>query len=237
MRSVVRSPVHLAAWSALLICSCGQLLGFDAATLDQLSVDSLSSDSGIGRDEETRDAETPEDRTSALPLDAGHVTDPELNCTTFCQTVQRACGGEGEFAVYDSELTCQSQCAAFALGTLADDVGNTVGCRYTHARVALAFPGERAVSCRAAGPGGDGICGANCQGYCSLMMATCDDFTSRDECLLACAELDDIGGFSLDDIQGNSVQCRLYHLGAAVISPTLHCRHAAGAYPCSPEAE
>jgi hypothetical protein len=69
------------------------------------------------------------------------------------------------------------------------------------------------------------------------MMATCDYYPSRDECLLDCGQLDDTGGFSIDDIAGNSVQCRLYHLGAAIISPTLHCRHAAGAYPCSAETE
>lgn len=208
--------------ATLIVVGCAQLLGFEASTLDPRSLDS-----GV------RSAPKADDTT----VDAGDTSDPELNCTAFCQTVQQACGGTGEFAVYDSEFTCRSQCETFTPGTLADDVGNTLGCRYTHARIALDFPGERATSCSAAGPGGDGICGANCQGYCTLMMATCDTYSNRDECLLACAQVDDTGGFSIDDIAGNSVQCRLYHLGAAVISPRLHCKHAAGAYPCSAETE
>jgi hypothetical protein len=42
----------------------------------------------------------------------------------------------------------------------------------------------------------------------------------------------DLGGYDISVKSGNSVQCRLYHLGAATLDPGLHCPHAAGGHPC-----
>jgi hypothetical protein len=167
--------------------------------------------------------------------DAG--TEPALSpCEEFCQVVLAACqndeNGEGH-AVYDSSFSCERQCAMFPPGTAGDETGNSLACRLQHARVALDFPGERAIECPAAGPGGDGICGSNCEGYCTLMGQQCGDFGDAATCPEECADVTDLGGFNVSQFEGNTLQCRFYHLSAALVGPALHCPHAAGAYPCS----
>jgi hypothetical protein len=160
---------------------------------------------------------------------------PALNCESFCDVVADACPQEEteSYAVYDSTFTCLRQCESYALGIAGDDTGNTLACRMTHALIARDFPGERAGSCPAAGPGGDGVCGSNCEGYCALMLNTCDTFADAEQCLAECAHVPDLGGFEVSQNEGNSVQCRLYHLGAALASPTFHCPHASGQTPCA----
>jgi hypothetical protein len=152
-------------------------------------------------------------------------------CEHYCATVMQACSGPN--AVYDSAFTCERQCEFFEVGSAGDETGNTLDCRVTNAEVALRFSGERQTACPAAGPGGDGVCGDNCEGYCTLMQAECGEYDSRNACLDACRAVPDLGGFDVSIIEGNSVQCRLYHLNAALVSPLNHCPHAAGAYPCA----
>lgn len=70
-----------------------------------------------------------------------------------------------------------------------------------------------------------------CEDYCNGFLETCSgvviaqrDFEDFDDCFDICvtfpANADD--GAST----GNSLQCRLYHLGAAQVDPELHCPHA-----------
>ena len=139
----------------------------------------------------------------------------------------------GTLAVYDSTFVCEHQCEFFELGSPGDASGNSLHCRLTHAEFALTFPGERRSECPAAGPGGDGVCGENCEGYCSLMLGECSDYDSRETCLEACRGVPDLGGFDISTVEGDSMQCRLYHLNAAAVAPETHCRHAAGALPCA----
>ena len=123
--------------------------------------------------------------------------------------------------------------AAWTRGFRATEAGNSVQCRLNSARV-REFPGERRTACPAAGPGGDGVCGSNCDGYCQLMLAECPGSFDAASCVQSCAATSDPGGFDTSRIEGDSVQCRLYHLQAASVSPRNHCPHAAGAYPCGP---
>lgn len=189
-----------------------------------------------GEDIEQGDAGVTTSDGAASAADAAAEDGPlPLDCQTFCDVALDACPrAETEsVAVYDSTFTCLRQCGAYAVGTPGDDSGNTLACRMTHALIARDFPGERANSCPAAGPGGNGVCGSNCEGYCNLMLQTCDTFTTDDECQSACREVPDLGGFEVSQNEGNSVQCRLYHLGAALASPTFHCPHASGESPCA----
>src|SRR5690606_610121 len=74
-------------------------------------------------------------------------------------------------------------------------------------------------------------CGSWCETYCTAALEVCtgDDAIYGDmaECMTACAPLDDEGdpGATL----GDTVQCRIYHLTAALASgdTTMHCPHAA----------
>jgi len=173
---------------------------------------------------------------SAAPGTTGLAGEELTLCQRFCKTVIEACGTSpdpGTLAVYDSQFVCELQCEAFEVGTPGDSSGNSVHCRLTHAELARDFPGERRSECPAAGPGGDGVCGENCEGYCSVMLAECADYDSRETCLAACRDVPDLGGFDISIVEGDSLQCRLYHLNAAAVSPANHCPHAAGAFPCA----
>jgi hypothetical protein len=52
-------------------------------------------------------------------------------------------------------------------------------------------------------------------------------------CLDACAPLADTGSYDDSQQTGYTVQCRLYHVTAATLDPTLHCPHVDGIGPCA----
>jgi hypothetical protein len=214
---------HVGVLAALLgsiaANGCADLLGFEPAELDPIS---------IGSDAGTRAPLPPQ-----VTPDAGDAA-PTL-CERYCDTVLAACGRDADgtsYAVYDSRLTCLTQCAWLDPGQAGDQSGNSVSCRLNSARLALQLPGERPSACPAAGPGGDGVCGTNCEGYCTLMQAECSAVLDTSDCATLCPAIPDLGGFDTSQIQGNSLQCRLYHLQAASVSPVNHCPHVAGGFPC-----
>jgi len=225
---MVCSPERGGLCPLLALCAggwlaCADLLGFEAAELDPLAASPAAAP-----------------LLGAISADAGAA--PSL-CEEYCDSVLAACGPDVDgtsYAVYDSRFTCLYQCLLFAPGGPGDEMGNSVQCRLNSARVALQFPGERRTACPAAGPGGNGVCGSNCEGYCTLMLAECPNafdavaggLSPVEACAQSCAATPDLGGFDTSRIEGNSLQCRLYHLQAASVSPRNHCGHAAGAYPC-----
>jgi hypothetical protein len=80
--------------------------------------------------------------------------------------------------------------------------------------------------------GGSGSAGAgpvslNCPSYCSLIATNCSgeqlQYASEGDCLATCAAL--LEG-TLQDTQGNTLGCRLYHAGAAAGNAAVHCPHA-----------
>ncbi len=199
--------------------ACADVLGFEPATLDPAWI---GGDAGSAR----RGSDAPDAGASAPSL-----------CDRYCDTVLAACGRDEDgtnYAVYDSRFTCMAQCGWLDPGAAVAQAGNSVNCRLSSALVALQFPGERATACPAAGPGGDGVCGTNCEGYCALLSAECGGVVDTSSCASRCAQIPDLGGFDTSQIQGDSLQCRLYHLQAASVSPLNHCPHAAGGYPCGP---
>jgi hypothetical protein len=207
----------------------------DGAVLDgAVNSDALSPDA-MGPDAMGPDAMGPD----AMGPDAAtlHATDAEEvpSCERYCETLMQACDSDADktYAVYDSSLSCLAQCAVFAPGVAGDQSGNSLACRFSHAELALAFPGERQFECPAAGPGGDGVCGSNCESYCMLMAAICPEQDQGPNCLDACSSVPDLGGFDVSEIEGNSLQCRFYHLGVATVSARLHCVHASGERPCA----
>jgi hypothetical protein len=197
----------------VLAPACATVLGFEPATEDPLG----STGGAAGEELEELPANAP-------------------LCERYCQVVMAACAEEPDgtsFQQYDSKLTCLRQCEMLEPGEPGAESGNSVECRLTSARVAQDFSGERSTACTGAGPGGDGACGENCESYCRLMAQQCPGLIEPDACIAECAKVPDAGGFNIDIVTGNSIQCRFYHLQAAVVSPTNHCPHAAGAYPCS----
>jgi hypothetical protein len=202
-----------AAWITAAAPGCALVLGIEDANLDPLGGGGQAG-SGSGSDASTVDAAGGED-----------------GCALYCETVLSNC--QGEHAVYASPEICTATCAFFEPGTAGDASGNTVACRTRHATLARST-GEPGSHCPAAGPGGDGSCGSNCEGYCTVFMRAClDFFGSQAACLDDCASaVPDLGGFDTSFTSGNSLQCRLYHVSAASVDPATHCHHAAGHAVC-----
>lgn len=155
----------------------------------------------------------------------------QLTCDVYCDTVGKACSGTR--AQYESREACMALCPTIPVGTLQDRAGNTLGCRLTlAANIAATGEGE----CAAAGPGGAGQCGADCDAVCVSALAICPtDFTSMADCqaqcspLLTCGPFHVVAGVTPDD---GSVQCRLYHVTSAAIDAPTHCPHVMGKGLC-----
>jgi hypothetical protein len=113
-----------------------------------------------------------------------------------------------------------------------------VQCRLGRAELA-ATTGEPSNYCFSAGPGGAGVCGSDCEGFCAVMSAKCTQLGSPAECLESCSTVPDLSlppqneRYNTTLQAGDSLQCRLFHVSAASIDPTGHCAHAAGMAPCS----
>jgi len=154
-------------------------------------------------------------------------------CTEYCDTVMANC--KEPDAVYTSHTTCLDVCEALQAGEEGDTFANTVQCRLGNARTALSEP---VTECPAAGPGGDNICGTNCEGFCVLFQSACGNkfsavYASLQKCREDCeANIPDKGGYTIDDDSGDSVQCRLWHSSVALDDPIQHCEHVAGESIC-----
>jgi hypothetical protein len=143
------------------------------------------------------------------------------SCEKMCADVMKNCTGDQQ--VYITEDVCLAVCAEFPLGRVSDTSGNTVGCRTYHAGASKDQP---EVHCPHAGPGGDGYCGENCDGYCTLALATCpDEFTDEADCQDACAAFPKHAPFSINQSTGDTIECRLYHVSVATTDADTHCPH------------
>jgi hypothetical protein len=151
----------------------------------------------------------------------------------------------GENLQYRDRNQCMTICEKFEQGSIGETGGNTVACRLKYVGDARYGAGtELAAYCRRAGPGGDGACGNNCDGFCRIMMDVCTErtagvyhFETETECLDACENLpsgahgyEASGAFIADE---NTVQCRLFHVtSAAMLDPGEHCEHCMGVTLC-----
>lgn len=192
----------------------------------------------------------------SISLVASEASAQGLTCAAWCDLMSDHCPEE----VLHDEAFCLDYCGHPDLdvmnpGSLSDVTGNTLGCRINHALKAEATSGaEREAHCAAAAMTGDNVCGDYCEVYCGLALETCNPmnnaaytgtpvFTtsgvpSMAQCLTACAGYseDVLDGVSQTDQlfgYGDTVQCRIHHLQAAVVegqeqdsSYGLHCGHA-----------
>ena len=162
---------------------------------------------------------------------AGDATGAALSCTSYCATIQAAC--TSDIQQYSDMNSCVASCAAFPVGAAGDTSGDTLGCRITYAKKAAASASAAALQCTHAGPGGDGVCGDNCSGYCDIAMMYCtaanmaELYDSRTACMADCAtrmtdmKLDAGDGQRTD--MGNEVACLLYHAQMGAVAPVSHC--------------
>jgi len=153
--------------------------------------------------------------------------DDALGCAAYCATISAHC--TGPHTQYGAPDTCLASCEAFMPGTLADTGGNTLGCRIYHAGAAKDMP---EIHCTHAGPGGNGVCGANCDGFCTIAADACPEaWADEAACQTACATFSPDESYDATDVAGNTFACRLYHLTAATVDPATHCGHIKGDSP------
>ncbi|HTV22326.1 MAG TPA: hypothetical protein VMG12_26745 [Polyangiaceae bacterium] len=161
----------------------------------------------------------------------------ESLCERYCDTVAAACTGDNE--QYASLMACTAVCNLLDAGEPGDLNNNTVECRLARAELAQAT-GEASSYCHTAGPGGGGVCGSDCEGFCTLMAAKCSLMGDYEQCLPLCEDVPNRSDVVETDTyrtaiqSGDSVQCRLYHVSAATLDPIMHCSHAAGVALCVP---
>ena len=151
----------------------------------------------------------------------------EQSCESYCTSIMANCTGANQ--QYGGMADCVTTCSNFPVGAAADTSGNTLGCRTYHADAAMAGPD---VHCRHAGPGGNNACGADCLGFCSLVLSECTGANAQyggdmGQCMTACGAFATTPAYSSSTTSGNSVACRLYHATAASLNPGTHCAHTA----------
>jgi hypothetical protein len=158
----------------------------------------------------------------------GEDVDPRVGaCADYCELIVRNC--QGTVAQYTDGSTCMATCQAMPLGDPASPTGNTISCRTFQA--AVAEDPTRGV-CTAAGPGGDGTCGTNCESFCTAALELCPgEFASATECDQVCRGFSAAEVYDASDIAGDTFACRLYHLTAASTLPEVHCAHIGAVSP------
>jgi hypothetical protein len=147
-------------------------------------------------------------------------------CTAYCTDIMANCkDANAQYADMDG---CMGSCAALPPGMAADMKGDTLGCRTYHAGAAKMDP---ATHCVHAGPGGAGVCGMDCEGFCDIATATCKtEWPDKAACMTACGKFTPGPGYSTATTSGDTLDCRLYHLTVAASSAanaTTHCPHTA----------
>jgi hypothetical protein len=169
------------------------------------------------------------------------------DCATYCTAVQANCKGDN--AAYVSMDQCMKTCAALPLGDVGDTMVDTVGCRLGAANAAKT---TQAGNCAVAGPfGGDlskgptGFTCADdapsdtnkipgCPAFCEIAVSICpadfngDQQTCEDACQLFTLSTTNVDVTTSTPSNGNTFNCRAYHLTAAVkdtATPSVHCGH------------
>jgi len=172
---------------------------------------------------------TPVDAPTAI--DAANLDAPASapTCAAYCTAIAANCTAAN--LMYASAGDCMASCGRLAVGTAADTSGNTLGCRLYHANNAAGGAGNANTHCRHAGPGGDGVCGANCEGFCTIVQGSCatqqpPPYASMSACMTACAGYATTPPY-VAAATGNNLACRLYHATAASALPATHCAHTA----------
>lgn len=172
--------------------------------------------------------------------DGGSLGAASPECITYCTTVMTNCTAETSTQQYDSTAACLGSCATFPVGTSADQNGNTLGCRTNHGVMAKDNPPQH---CSQAGPGGDGVCGEHCDGYCQIALAHCAKsstdklYADLADCQASCAKAANDLLYNTTIAAGDHVACLLFHAQAAAAGESdAHCRIDLAKDPTDPTA-
>ena len=172
------------------------------------------------------------------------VNPVSLQCEEYCNLVGNTKDSVGVCPMnYSTRETCLGVCGRLEPGDPDEALKeNSVACRLNQARAAERESGaERDSFCQAAGPGGNGACGSNCESFCMLSERNdvCGEINAQiPDCVEKCAAFGDSKRFNVGnaeeefDHSGDTVQCRLVHvsnsssLDAIQSFKETHCGHA-----------
>lgn len=224
---------HGALFAWLALAGCNQLLGIEVQ--DQTGTEG-EDDGGPDEDDAGNDAGVEYENPSTA------------ECKAYCDQLDESCNPMTGNAAFATKDYCPGVCSHMQRTKDKSKTGNTFDCRVEqadHARAVGVI--DNGNECKAAGAGGDGTCGTNCESYCQLYAEICAAFPAlqrNDTCVTECEAL------AVDATKnaaasfnpgGDTLQCRLAHMGAATISESTamtHCPHAAiiapAGSPCQP---
>jgi len=160
---------------------------------------------------------------SIAGIEQRHLGD-STDCIDYCDALELNCSEEPQ---YTTREVCLATCKKFPPGDRFDPSlhTNTLACRLTEATDTHPEAGR----CAAAGPGGNGVCGSDCESYCLLFAATCPtEFGSQTQetCVSQCAGLARASEFNAQEHgSGDTLDCRLVHVSSAAALPGTHCPH------------
>jgi hypothetical protein len=154
-------------------------------------------------------------------------------CQQYCALAADVCSGT--HAIYTDPKTCLATCALMPSGDI-EEAPNSVACRIDQLNAAKQDSEASTLPtyCANAGPGGNGVCGSNCDSYCTLYAAACEEDLpdlqnqyDQKTCRAKCAGLNNLTTFDAKtNYSGDTLQCRLVHTSAASVDPVTHCPHA-----------
>eukprot|EP00040_Diaphanoeca_grandis_P019366 m.102203 g.102203 ORF g.102203 m.102203 type:complete len:2059 (-) comp27392_c1_seq4:256-6432(-) len=155
---------------------------------------------------------------------------PADQVSEFCDDFVGTCG-EGS---YGDSTACQSSVVQMLFGEPGATSGNTLECRRYHLGVAAgsASSEARAFHCGHAGQDGAGVCvgQATPVDFCDTFMDHCGTeygWSTTEECE---AEAETLAVGTAPDTNGNTLECRAYHLGVSrFTAKDAHCTHAGAA--------
>ncbi|MBL4686698.1 MAG: hypothetical protein JKY37_19025 [Nannocystaceae bacterium] len=183
------------------------------------------------------DAETEGTEDGADTADATGTADDETEessgagdddaaqaCEAYCEIIGDHC--EDDQAQYSGGTLCESTCTFMAPGNSDDALGNTVGCRTTHALRAAEQPDTH---CSHAGPTGAGTCGGTCESFCSLALEICvgdlEQWPDADACVADCSAWNPEPLYDASVPDADTYACHMRHLTLAAAQADPHCDH------------
>jgi hypothetical protein len=205
-----------------------------AVTAAVLALGSGCSDADLA--DTSTDAAAPKKDSSAVdPAEPGDAiasgTAASGDCTKYCGLVMSNCTGDD--AQYASASECLSFCAhlpADSTPTTSEHDAPSLACRQYWADTPARTNPK--ASCLAAGPFGGNVCGDRCTAFCGVLLDSCHadtaDAVYRDQpdCASACAGFqyadagtDGGGEGPTGPTEGDTLNCRLFHLRAATVDP------------------
>jgi len=148
-------------------------------------------------------------------------------CENYCSISATSCTGKNK--LYADPATCLGFCGSLPDGNVNATGGNSIDCRIYHSYAGVALNAVD-THCPHASHTGESVCGDLCEVYCYLAITHCTGanqlFANTAACMTACSAniLTKTGPFN--STSGDSIQCRIYHLGAAkAINAATHCPH------------